>query len=64
MQATSPATGAALALEQFGEDAVDVFLSGFGFFRRDNPANPLISREWCQVFPSFMRGLVRDQRLP
>ena len=46
-----PATRPAHSFLKFRTHPLDVLLSGFRFLDRDNPADPLIAREWRNVLP-------------
>jgi hypothetical protein len=61
VRAAGPATRAAHSFFQFRAYALDVLPSGFRFFDGDDPADPLIAREWRNVLPFCARGRIRNE---
>jgi hypothetical protein len=53
-----PATGPAHSFFEFRAYPFNVLPSGFRFLDGDNPADPLIAREWRDVLPFCPRGRV------
>jgi hypothetical protein len=56
-----PATRPAHPFLEFGAHTLNVLPSGFRFLDRYNPANPLIAREWRNVFPFCPRRRIRKE---
>ena len=56
-----PATRPTPSFFKFRAYALNVLPSGFGFLDGDNPADPLIPREWRNVLPFCSRGRVRNE---
>lgn len=53
VNAAYPAAGTALALCEFGVSALDATIAGIDKLGVFNPANPLVSCEWCDVVPGY-----------
>jgi hypothetical protein len=56
-----PATRSTHSFFKFRACALNVLTSGFRFLDGDNPADPLIPREWRNVLPFCARGRVRNE---
>jgi hypothetical protein len=56
-----PATRPAHSFLKFRAHPPNVLLSGFRFLNGDNPADPLIAREWRNVLPLSARHRVRSE---
>ena len=56
-----PATRPAHSFLKFRAHPLNVLPSGFRFFDGDNPADPLIPREWRNVLPFCSRRRVRNE---
>ncbi len=54
MRAARPTARSTLPRYKLRTSSFDVLFSRFCFLRRSHPANPLVAREWCDVFPSRM----------
>jgi hypothetical protein len=61
VRAAWPAAGAALSSLQVLLQTLNVLSPGFRFFDGKNPADPLVAREWSDVFPFFSHGCVRKK---
>lgn len=61
MDAPHPAARAAHPFLQLGHHSLHVLLPGLGFFDRDSPADPLVTREWRDVLPCSQRPLVGSE---
>jgi hypothetical protein len=58
-----PATRPAHSFLKFRAYPLNVLPSGFRFLDGDNPADPLIAREWRNILPFCPRHLVRNENL-
>lgn len=56
-----PATRPPHSFIKFRSYPLNVLPSGFRFLDRDNPADPLIAREWRNILPFFPRRRVRNE---
>lgn len=61
MHAADPTTGATLSFHELRDRPLDMIFSRLWFFGSNGPANPFISCQWREVFPSFYGRLVRHQ---
>src|SRR5258708_1953537 len=61
VMATWPATRPAHAFLKFRAHSLNVLPSGFRFLYGDNPADPLIAREGCNILPFCPRRRVRNE---
>ena len=53
MDATHPATRSTLSFQQLRYCTLDMVSPGFWFFGSDDPADPLIACQRCEVLPPF-----------
>ena len=51
MRATGPTTRPALSVYKLFARPLDPVISSPWFLGGQNPANPLITREWCNILP-------------
>jgi hypothetical protein len=58
-----PATRPAHSFFKFRAYPLNVLPSGFGFPDGDNPADPLIAREWSNILPFCPRRRVRNENV-
>jgi hypothetical protein len=58
-----PATRSAHSFLKFRAYLLNVLPSGFRFLDGDNPADPLITREWRNILPFCPRHRVRNESL-
>ena len=56
-----PATRPAYSFFKFRAHPLNVLPSGFRFLDGDNPANPLIAREWRNILPFCPRRRIRAE---
>ena len=61
VRTTWPATRPAHSLFKFRAYPLNVLPSGFRFLDGDNPADPLIAREWRNILPFCPRRRVRNE---
>lgn len=59
-----PATRPVHSCLKFCADALNVLPSGFRLLDGDNPADPLVAREWRNVLPLCKRSRVRNENFP
>jgi hypothetical protein len=64
MRTAGPATRSPHALFEFRAHPFDVLPSRLVFLHGDGPADPLVTRERCYVFPCPARFRVGRERLP
>ncbi len=58
-----PAARSPHSFLKFRAYPLDVLRSGFRFLDGDNPADPLIAREWRNILPFCPRHRVRNENL-
>ena len=61
VRTAGPATRPAHSLFEFRAYSLDVLPSGFRFLDGDNPADPLIAREWRNILPFCPGRWVRNE---
>ena len=61
VRAAWPTTRPAHSFLKFRTHTLDVLSSSFRFLDRDNPANPLIARQWRNILPFCPRHLVGNE---
>ncbi len=59
MHAADPTTRAAFPRHQLSNSSFDMIFPGLRLLGAYVPANPLITRKWRQILPSFQGGLIR-----
>lgn len=64
VRTSRPATRPAHSFFKFRAYPLNVLPSGFRFLDGDNPADPLIAREWRNILPFFERRRVRKENFP
>jgi hypothetical protein len=62
MDAADPTAWTPLSVVESLDQLPDMVLSGFLFFYRDNPTNPLVARKWRQTLPYFLHAGIRNER--
>ena len=63
MRATGPAARPAHSFFKLCAHPLDVLLSRFRFLDGDDPADPFVARERCNILPFCSRRWVRSERL-
>jgi hypothetical protein len=63
MGTATPAAGPALPCLEILLSSLEMLGSGLLFFDRDNPADPFIACEWCDVLPGGSYFGVRGKNI-